>query len=167
MINRSDWQAEPPSDTSVNQELPAKRVIIAHTATNHCESEDDCKPIVRTIQKFHMKTSHFSDIGYNFLIGGDGNSYEGRGWDFVGAHTAGHNTGSIGIAFIGLFDKTAPPENQLNAAKTLIQEGVRLGKLTKDYKLYGHRQFRNFNSPGDALYKIIQEWPNWTEKTEE
>lgn len=112
-----------------------------------------------------MGTSGFSDIGYNFLIGGDGNSYEGRGWDFQGAHTAGHNKGSIGIAFIGLFDKSAPPENQLNAAKKLIEDGVRLGKLAKDYKLYGQRQFRNVISPGDALYKIIQEWPQWTENT--
>lgn len=130
-------------------------------------SKDGCKSKVRIIQTFHMGNSGFSDIGYNFLIGGDGNSYEGRGWDFQGAHTAGHNKGSIGIAFIGLFDKTAPPENQLNAAKKLIEEGVRLGKLAADYKLYGQRQFRNVLSPGDALYKIIQEWPQWTENTTE
>ncbi len=31
----------------------------------------------------------YCDIGYNFLIGGDGNVYEGRGWDRQGSHTIG------------------------------------------------------------------------------
>jgi hypothetical protein len=31
----------------------------------------------------------YCDIGYSFLIGGDGNVYEGRGWDRVGSHTIG------------------------------------------------------------------------------
>ena len=34
-----------------------------------------------------MDTKKFSDIGYNFLIGGNGDVYEGRGWDKQGAHT--------------------------------------------------------------------------------
>lgn len=104
----------------------------------------------------------FFDIGYNFLIGGDGNTYEGRGWDFQGAHTRGFNKGSIGIAFIGSFDTFTPPEDQLDAAKKLIEEGVRLGKLDKDYKLYGQRQLTNVQSPRDNLYDIIQQWPHWS-----
>jgi peptidoglycan recognition protein len=28
----------------------------------------------------------WSDIGYNFIVGEDGNVYEGRGWTKVGAH---------------------------------------------------------------------------------
>jgi N-acetylmuramoyl-L-alanine amidase len=36
------------------------------------------------------------DIGYNFLIGEDGNVYEGRGWDEVGDHTFGYNFASLG-----------------------------------------------------------------------
>jgi len=43
------------------------------------------------------------DIGYNFLIGEDGNAYEGRGWDYVGAHAPGYNTQSIGICILGHF----------------------------------------------------------------
>jgi hypothetical protein len=34
----------------------------------------------------------YCDIGYSFLIGGDGNVYEGRGWDRLGAHTEGFNS---------------------------------------------------------------------------
>ena len=38
-----------------------------------------------------MELRHFDDIGYNFLIGGDGIVYEGRGWNKQGAHTKGNN----------------------------------------------------------------------------
>lgn len=38
----------------------------------------------------------WSDIGYSFVIGEDGNVYEGRGWDTVGAHTLHHNTDGLG-----------------------------------------------------------------------
>ena len=36
------------------------------------------------------------DIGYNFVIGGDGHVYEGRGWKVVGAHTSGYNKVHVG-----------------------------------------------------------------------
>lgn len=34
-------------------------------------------------------SKNYSDIAYNFLIGGDGNAYVGRDWDKQGAHTKG------------------------------------------------------------------------------
>lgn len=108
-----------------------------------------------------MESLNWDDIGYNFLVGGDGAAYEGRGWDSQGAHTKGYNKGSICIAFIGTFTKFAPPERQLNAAKLLMEEGVRLKKLDKDYKLYGHRQFYATESPGNALQEIITKWDHW------
>ena len=36
------------------------------------------------------------DVGYSFMVGEDGNVYEGRGWDQVGAHTYGYNTVGLG-----------------------------------------------------------------------
>lgn len=42
-------------------------------------------------------------ICFSFLVGGDGNVYEGVGFHKVGAHTRGYNTRSLGIAFIGNF----------------------------------------------------------------
>lgn len=116
---------------------------------------------MRYIQNFHMESENFDDIGYNFMIGGDGAVYEGRGWDSQGAHTKGYNRGSLGIAFIGTFTKYAPPARQLNVAKLLLEEGVRLKKLTPDYKLYGHRQFYGTESPGEKLYQILTTWKHW------
>jgi N-acetylmuramoyl-L-alanine amidase len=50
-----------------------------------------------------MNTNRWSDIGYNFVVGEDGNVYEGRGWDNVGAHAPAYNPRGIGICIIGDF----------------------------------------------------------------
>lgn len=120
------------------------------------------------------------------MVGGDGAVYEGRGWDKQGAHTKGYNVGSICVvstvrnvlnkspgnvnlmstlnsfqAFIGTFTRLEPTPRQVNVAKLLLDEGVRLKKLDKDYNLFGHRQFYATESPGEQLFKIIQTWTHW------
>lgn len=113
------------------------------------------------MQTYHMESQNWDDIGYNFLVGGDGDVYEGRGWDKQGAHTKGFNAGSIGIAYIGTFNKKLPNDRQLLAGFLLMNEGVKLGKLTPDYKIYAHRQLIASESPGAAFYEIIKKWDHW------
>lgn len=124
-----------------------------------------CTLSVRIIQSFHMDSMNWDDIGYNFLVGGDGAVYEGRGWDKEGAHTRGFNKKSICIAFIGTFISVLPPPRQIHAARILIEEGLLQHKLTADYRLYGHRQLMASESPGEALYHLIQTWPHWSNAT--
>lgn len=78
--------------------------------------------LVRNIQCFHIESRNWNDIAYNFLIGGDGNIYEGRGWGHVGGHTRGFNLKSIGISFVGCFMGETPPECSLAACKMLIKK---------------------------------------------
>lgn len=116
---------------------------------------------MRIIQQLHLNQKS-DDIGYNFLVGGDGAVYIGRGWDLIGAHTLKFNAKSIGVAFIGDFSIAKPPQAQLNALKLLLTYGVDIGKLDSNYKLYGHCQIRPSLSPGMALYEIIQRFPHWS-----
>lgn len=102
----------------------------------------------------------WDDIGYNFLIGGDGAAYVGRGWDIQSTLTKGYNANSIFIAFIGTFSKVVPPKHQLYAAQKLIEVGGEQEKLTPNYALYGQRQLVPTESPGLApgnsiILKII------------
>lgn len=90
--------------------------------------------------------------------------YEGRGWYNQGAHTLGYNRDSICIAFIGTFNVEVPTENDLKAAQLLIDEGLKLGVLPQDYRLYGARQLSATESPGKALYSIIMNWPHWSRR---
>lgn len=162
-VSRSQWLAQPPEGNLSNLELPAKRVIIAHTATEDCLTQASCTFRVRYIQQFHIESNGWDDIGYNFLVGGDGAVYEGRGWDKEGAHTRGYNKRSICIAFIGTFNKVIPTQRQIKAAQLLIEQGIKDNKLDPNYKLHGHRQLIPSESPGLALYEIIKKWPHWSE----
>ena len=55
------------------------------------------------------------DIGYSFLIGGDGRVYEGRGWGKQGGHTTCYNHLSYGVSFIGNFQEKNPNATMLQA----------------------------------------------------
>ncbi|XP_023178745.2 peptidoglycan-recognition protein LC isoform X5 [Drosophila hydei] len=162
MVSVQEWGGREPKTKLKTLTLPVHRVIISHTAAEGCESRDVCAARVQVVQNFHMDGWNWDHIGYNFLIGGDGLVYEGRGWDYQGAHTLGYNHGSIGISFIGTFIKIRPTDAQLHACQLLLAEGVRLKKLAPDYSLYGHRQLSATESPGEILYSIIQTWPHWT-----
>lgn len=104
----------------------------------------------------------FADIGYNFLIGGDGAAYVGRGWDIEGQHTPGCNAKSICISFIGTFEDEIPPKHQIDAAQKLIKECVKLKKLSASYSLFGQDQLKDTESSEKMIFKIIRKWKHWT-----
>nr|XP_016934716.1 peptidoglycan-recognition protein LC isoform X2 [Drosophila suzukii] len=141
--------------------LPVSRVIISDTATETCETRESCSYWVRVTQSKHMDSFNWGQIGYNFMVGGDGRVYEGRGWNYVGAHTRDNNDSSIGISFIGSFRRKEPTPKSLEACQLLLEQGVRLKKLKPDYQLLGHRQITGTLMPAEELYRIIQTWPHW------
>ncbi|XP_050683311.1 peptidoglycan-recognition protein LC-like [Leptidea sinapis] len=161
IVSRSDWLAQPVESPLDKIRQPIPWVIITHTATESCSSQSQCVLRVRLIQNFHIESRGWSDIGYNFLVGGDGSVYFGRGWDYIGAHTQGYNKYSIGIAFIGTYNTENPVNRQIEACQKIIRQGVRLGKLAKDYKLFAHRQLMSTLSPGDTVYDIVKTWPHF------
>ncbi|XP_072930535.1 peptidoglycan-recognition protein LC-like isoform X1 [Epargyreus clarus] len=165
IVSRLDWVAQPVEHELNKLILPAPWVIITHTATGSCFTQSECVLHVRNIQTFHIESRGWDDIGYNFLVGGDGSVYYGRGWDYEGAHTKYYNKYSIGIAFIGTFNSEAPTKQQVEACQKLIKLGVELKKLAKDYKLLAHRQLMSTLSPGDRVYNIIKEWPHFVSNT--
>lgn len=120
--------------------------------------------VVRNIQEYHTQVKKWDDIGYNFLIGGAGCIYVGRGWNYIGAHSKIFNQKAICIAFMGNFCEFEPSPQSLVAAQRLIAAGVEAGKLVQHYRLYGHRQVNDTISPGDRLYEIIQTWDHWTQR---
>lgn len=56
---------------------------------------------------------------------------------------------------------TLPTDAALNAAKELLQCGVKQGELDRNYRLLGGRQVISSASPGLELYNTIQDWDNW------
>jgi N-acetylmuramoyl-L-alanine amidase len=134
---------------------------VHHTETGGCSNQADCSAICRSIQNYHMNSNGWSDIGYNFLVGGDGNAYEGRGWDRVGAHATNYNSVAIGVSAIGSFMNANPNNAALTAIQQLISCGISLGKLSSNYSLHGHRDGVCTDCPGNALYNTIRTWPRY------
>jgi len=158
IVSRAEWGARPPSSTS-SISHPIPMVFVHHTETGACFTQSACESIVRSIQNYHMDSNGWSDIGYNFLVGEDGNAYEGRGWNNVGAHASDWNSQSLGISVIGSF-MTSPPNNAaLNVIEQLITCGTDSGDIENLYSLHGHRDGGCTDCPGDALYNIIRTWP--------
>ncbi|XP_072247863.1 peptidoglycan recognition protein 5 [Leuresthes tenuis] len=154
IVSRLQWGADDPKQKET-MKGSSRRVVIHHTALQNCEGLGGCKDLVVSIQRMHMSERQFDDIGYNFLVGGDGTVFEGRGWGVVGAHTKGHNSNSLGIAFMGNFNNDTPSKEALSSVKQLLLSGVSQGFLHPQYVLYGHRDLGTTACPGENLYAAL------------
>ncbi|XP_011882784.1 PREDICTED: peptidoglycan-recognition protein SA-like [Vollenhovia emeryi] len=161
IISRSQWTNVPAGDVNYLI-VPIPYVIIHHTVTAECSSRDTCTDRVNNIRGYHMDELGWDDIGYSFLIGGDGNVYEGCGWTREGAHTYGYNKKSLGIAFIGNFQNKDASQRMLDTAHQLINCGKSQGILRSNVRVLGGRQVIQTASPGSDLYVQIQDWPEWS-----
>ncbi|XP_075042489.1 peptidoglycan recognition protein 1-like [Mixophyes fleayi] len=160
IITRAQWGGRNPTCRS-KLSTPVPNVVIHHTEGGFCNSRATCSAQMRNIQTYHMKTRGWCDIGYNFLIGEDGQVYEGRGWTTHGAHAKSYNPISSGISFIGSFTNRPPNNAALNAAKRLIACGVAKNLIRRSYILKGHRNVMSTSCPGNSLYRVIQGWPRF------
>eukprot|EP00058_Branchiostoma_floridae_P002184 XP_002587672.1 hypothetical protein BRAFLDRAFT_92716 [Branchiostoma floridae] len=153
IISRAEWGARPPRSRA-SMTLPVPYVIIHHSyEPDVCFNRSQCEKYVQGIQNFHMDTRGWDDIGYNFLVGGNGDVFEGRGWDTRGAH-AGSMWNGQSIAMMNQTGVSTGPSVKR------VYVGYR-NKLMSNYTLYGHRQVLPRTCPGEEFYKIVTEWKHW------
>nr|AFE48090.1 peptidoglycan recognition protein 6 isoform A [Ctenopharyngodon idella] len=139
-------------------------LFIHHTyrPANPCTTFEQCASEMRSMQRYHQQTNGWSDIGYSFVAGSDGNLYEGRGWNWVGAHTYGYNSRGYGVCFIGDYTSTLPSRSAINMVRyDFTSCAVNGGRLSSSYYLYGHRQADSTECPGNTLYRQIQTWERY------
>ncbi|XP_002730506.1 peptidoglycan recognition protein 1-like [Saccoglossus kowalevskii] len=161
VITRAQWEARDPISKST-MPTPVDLSFIHHTAGNSCYNIDDCCAQMRSIQNYHMNDNGWNDIGYSFLIGEDGNAYEGRGWGVEGAHTSGYNDVSHGMSFMGTYMSRLPNTAAMDACYDLLQCGKDEGFITRfGHCIQGHRDAGTTSCPGDALYNDMQSWPEY------
>lgn len=160
IISKAEWGAKP---ATRNTTLPngLYYAVIHHTAGDNCFTKATCILEIQGIQNYHQNILGWDDIGYNFLIGGDGNIYEGRGWNVLGAHALNWNSKSIGICLMGNYNNDQPTEDQIKAAKEILAEAVSRGQITSNYILKGHRQVGATECPGNNLFNEIKTWSHW------
>lgn len=101
VVSRDEWGARPPKLVE-HMPNPVPFVVIHHSyIPSACSTTEECIQAVQWIQNFHQDDRGWNDIGYSFVVGGDGKAYVGRGWSSVGAHAPAMNNRSIGICMIG------------------------------------------------------------------
>lgn len=92
-------------------------------------------------REYRGKTYH---IGYHFLIGLEGEIWEGRPVEITGAHVKGHNDGTIGISYVGGLDSGGNPKDTRTSAQkrslTLLHKQL-LGQFPSINKISGHRDY--------------------------
>lgn len=155
-------EGPPPPNASTLQLLgtarPIDEIII------HCAATPEGKDFsVADIRAWH-KERGWSDIGYHYVVYRDGRVMLGRPVGQVGAHVANHNTGTIGICYIGgctadmkhAKDSRTPAQRSslLWLTRQLIarHKGVR--------KVSGHSEYANKACPAfdvrkDALGHLV------------
>ena len=116
-----------------------------HTIAVHCTATPEGNEYtVDTIRGWHRQLG-WSDIGYHYIVHLDGKIDAGRPLDEIGAHVAGHNTGSIGISYIGgcSTDGKTAKDTRTAAQKAALRKLI--GDLVRQYPtiraVKGHRDF--------------------------
>ncbi len=144
----------------------------------HCTATLEGKNVtVEQIRTDHMRNRGFSDIGYHYVIYRDGSIHNGRDVEKAGAHCTGHNTYSIGVAYVGgVENKPGVPYTKQRGkdTRTLAQKAALLSLLIDLRKLYphakiiGHRDTspdKNGNGTVEPC-EWIKECPSFDAKTE-
>lgn len=178
IVARSGWAADESIRVGQPQYAASLRyAVVHHTAGSNTYTRAQAPAIVRAIELYHVKSNGWNDIGYNFLVDRFGTVYEGRygGIDrnVVGAHAKGFNTGSVGVAVIGSFERTPVPAAAETALEQLLAWRLDLAHVDPLATLNvvssgsdrfpagipvflravsGHRDTGFTACPGDALY---------------
>jgi N-acetylmuramoyl-L-alanine amidase len=113
IIPRSSWQADERIVRAAPRYAPVLReAVVHHTAGSNAYRPEESAAIVRGIELYHVKANGWNDIGYNLLVDRYGQVFEGRAGgidkNVIGAHAQGFNTGSVGVALIGMYSSVAP-----------------------------------------------------------
>lgn len=162
IITREEWKSAK-NKTPFVKHYP-KKITIHHQGAG---AGDEKKSVIklfkgaetiRGIQKLHQIVRGFVDIGYHALIAPNGDIYQGRPFDVVGAHVKNNNTGNIGIMLVGNMEVDKPTSEQLQSLKELIIHLTTVfPQLNVPKCIFGHKDFQPTDCPGKNLYPIIFE----------
>ena len=166
VYTRSDWGARSPRGSiEVLAEAPT-HIVIHHTATGNVSdtSTSHAASLSRSIQSYHMDSNGWDDTGQQLTISRGGHIMEGRdqslkaiqdGGHVLGAHTADHNSHTIGIENEGTYSSAAPPGSLVSALVDTCSWLCLVYQLDPQDAIVGHRDYNATACPGDELYAML------------
>ncbi len=174
VLSRSDWGARTdiPRRGTIVDPIKRTEVFIHHTvivdddpSPNQWETADEVKSSMRRLQTIREQDLG-ADVPYSMvafcMTNGDLVLGEGRGLDRSGAHTRGHNTSALGIAFQGNFENLPLPvhlDAQLAALGNWLRQLREGGGFVNPgaerphgREVFAHRDIKATACPGDHLF---------------
>ncbi|MGB7817534.1 MAG: N-acetylmuramoyl-L-alanine amidase, partial [Ornithinibacter sp.] len=186
IISRAQWGAdESLRNCATKTVTKTTGAVVHHTVNANSYTASQAASIVRGIYAYHTTSNGWCDIGYNYLVDRFGRSYEGRvgtgDHDVVGAHAAGFNSQTVGVASIGTHQSTVtgastPSSDVLGAIGRVIgwrassngwdpassgsftsagNSKYAAGKVVTKPRVSGHRDFNETSCPGDLAYSAL------------
>ncbi|MEV8018185.1 peptidoglycan recognition protein [Streptomyces sp. NPDC086554] len=181
IITRKGWGAnEKLREKDFAYTKSVKAAFVHHSASGNNYRCSQAGSVLRSIYRYHVKSSGWRDFGYNFAVDKCGNIYEGRAGGVakpvLGAHTLGFNTNSMGIAVLGSFGRSTPAKAAVKAVArltawklglyganprgtTYLKSGggnlYRKGRNVRLHVISGHRDGFATECPGSRLYKKL------------
>lgn len=142
---------------------PITTIFIHCSATRADWMEDkNLDDKVKEISRWH-RAKGWGTIGYHWVIDRDGSIAKGRTEEMVGAHVAGHNTGSIGICLIGGHGSNENGKfleyytaEQETALRKLVEEIKTRAQITK---VRGHNEVAAKACPGFNVKRWLEGKP--------
>uniref|UniRef100_A0A182WKE1 Peptidoglycan recognition protein family domain-containing protein n=1 Tax=Anopheles minimus TaxID=112268 RepID=A0A182WKE1_9DIPT len=162
LIERPAWWQNPAALVVPTLERQAiTDVIVVHSDSECCFNQEQCVRFLQNAEQSWWTVGH-EHIPYNFLIGGDGVTYEARGWKSQHGFKdlPGRNT-TLVVGMIGNFTDRQPAAIQYAELKAFLTESIRRFSLSPQYRLYGAFNTTRATNDGAALYNQLQRWPHW------
>ncbi|XP_034943564.1 peptidoglycan-recognition protein SC2-like [Chelonus insularis] len=182
IIYRDTWLGDTTFDDSQSNKLvrPVKYVVIddlTASGFDSCYRKSQCVALIQKIYTKHKLI--WDDIGYNFLIGGDGTVYEGRGWFKQGFAIDHFNHLCLSVAYLGNFTDTKSVKSKLlDTIQFLGDKGREHHILKDDFKILtrpqiikksvkGNKRLINTMITDSKFYTFISNSTYWTNITVE
>lgn len=175
MVKIEYWRSGLPSPSDAPVAHEYRHVVVHHTDGSN--EPDDYVQVIRSIYIQHTQVNGWNDIGYNFLIAGDGTIFEGRDpqgvadiTDIRGAHFCAKNTGTLGVGVMGRFVSQTPNKEAIESLKHLTTWAMTKQSLHPEESFphptassdplstfVGHRDGCATECPGTAFYQMLPE----------
>uniref|UniRef100_A0A0K8SS17 Peptidoglycan recognition protein family domain-containing protein n=2 Tax=Lygus hesperus TaxID=30085 RepID=A0A0K8SS17_LYGHE len=131
LVDREGWSAKTAKYLlKTLKNLPLNTVNIEVIPELTCSTRIDCQNLVFQLQAVAMRKGQF-DLPSNFVLPGDGFIYEGRGWNRQGENFEANES-----YYLQILGDDSDSSCRNSSLSLLLDEGVRIGKLTTNYTVY-------------------------------
>lgn len=165
-LAREEWCPGGKCPESTNPTFTLVTHLIVHHSAGSNNS-NDWGAVVRSIWDFHVNGNGWADIGYNWLISPDGEIYQGRPDNVLGAHFCGRNSRTMGVCMMGTYTNTTITPIARNSLVELLGWKSCTGDLDPLGKsmhtgsglvlntISGHRDGCSTACPGDSIWTYL------------